>query len=102
MSLLGMFKNEFIDIIEWADQDPQTLVWKFPRYQDEIKMNTKLTVREGQQAVFINEGKIADVFQPGMYTLQTENMPIMTTLKGWKYGFNSPFNQRSCKWQYYY
>ena len=91
MSLLSKLGNEFIDIIEWPNQDPSILVWKFPRYDNEIKMNAKLTVREGQQAVFINEGKIADVFAPGMYTLQTQNVPILSTLKGWKYGFNSPF-----------
>lgn len=88
---MGLFTNEFIDIIDWPLQDGDTLMWKFPRHQNEIKMNAKLTVREGQQAVFINEGKIADVFGPGMYTLQTQNMPILSTLKGWKYGFDSPF-----------
>ena len=91
MSIFDRLRNEFIDIIEWPDQAPDTLVWKYPRFQNEIKMNAKLTVREGQQAVFLNEGKMADVFQPGMYTLETQNMPILTTLKGWKYGFNSPF-----------
>lgn len=91
MSIFDKLRNEFIDIIEWPNQDSETLMWKFPRYDDEIKMSTKLTVREAQQAVFINEGKIADVFSPGMYTLQTQNMPILSTLKGWKYGFNSPF-----------
>jgi membrane protease subunit (stomatin/prohibitin family) len=91
MGLFDKLRNEFIDIIDWPDQGSDILVWKFPRYQNEIKMNAKLTVREGQQAVFINEGKIADVFQPGMYTLQTQNMPILSTLKGWKYGFDSPF-----------
>ncbi|MCW3122950.1 MAG: putative virion core protein (lumpy skin disease virus)-like protein [Flavipsychrobacter sp.] len=91
MGLFDKLRNEFIDIIEWPDQKTDTLVWKFPRYQNEIKMNAKLTVREAQQAVFINEGKIADVFQPGMYNLQTQNMPVMATLKGWKYGFDSPF-----------
>jgi len=91
MGLLDAFKHEFIDIIEWTDNTNDTLIWKFPRFQNEIKMNAKLTVRESQQAVFLNEGVIADVFQPGLYTLQTENMPILTTLKGWKYGFNSPF-----------
>src|ERR1700733_11853654 len=88
---MGLFTNEFIDIIEWQDNTTDTLVWKFPRYQNEIKMNAKLTVRESQLAVFINEGKIADVFQPGMYTLTTQNLPILSTLKGWVYGFNSPF-----------
>lgn len=91
MGLFDKIRNEFIDIIEWQDNTGDTLVWKFPRYQDEIKMNAKLTVRESQQAVFLNEGVIADVFQPGMYSLQTQNMPILATLKGWKYGFNSPF-----------
>jgi len=91
MGLFDRLRNEFIDIIDWPNQDTDTLVWKFPRYDNEIKMNARLTVREAQQAVFINEGTIADVFQPGMYTLQTQNMPILSTLKGWKYGFESPF-----------
>ena len=91
MSFFERLRNEFIDIIDWPNQDTDTLVWKFPRYDNEIKMNAKLTVREAQQAVFINEGKIADVYMPGMYTLQTQNMPILSTLKGWKYGFESPF-----------
>ena len=91
MGLFDKLKNEFIDIIEWTDNSNDTIMWKFPRYQNEIKMNAKLTVRESQVAVFLNEGVIADVFQPGMYTLKTENMPILATLKGWKYGFDSPF-----------
>jgi membrane protease subunit (stomatin/prohibitin family) len=91
MGLFDKIRNEFIDIIEWVDATSDTIVWKFPRYHNEIKMNSKLTVRESQWAVFLNEGAIADVFTPGMYTLTTQNMPILTTLKGWKYGFNSPF-----------
>ncbi|GAB4278743.1 MAG: SPFH domain-containing protein [Marinilabiliales bacterium] len=91
MGLLNKIKGEFIDIIEWLDPSNDTLVHRFERYQNEIKMGAKLTVRESQVAVFINEGQIADVYQPGMYTLSTENMPILSTLKGWKYGFNSPF-----------
>lgn len=91
MGLFDKIRNEFIDIIEWVDTTSDTIVWKFPRYQNEIKMNSQLTVRETQWAVFMNEGTIADVFTPGMYTLSTQNMPILTTLKGWKYGFNSPF-----------
>lgn len=83
--------NEFIDIIEWKDESTDTIVWKFPRYQDEIKSGAQLTVRESQVAVFVNEGQIADVYAPGRYQLTTENMPILTTLKGWKYGFDSPF-----------
>jgi len=91
MGIFSKLMNEFIDIIEWVDSGTETIVWKFPRYQNEIKMGAKLTVRESQVAVFMNEGVIADVYTPGMYTLTTENMPIMTTLHGWKYGFNSPF-----------
>ena len=91
MALFDKLKGELIDIIEWLDNSNNTLVYRFERYGNEIKNGAKLTVREGQAAVFINEGKLADVFQPGMYTLTTQNMPIMTTLNGWKYGFNSPF-----------
>ena len=91
MGLWDKIKGEFIDIIEWLDPTNDTMVYRFERHQNEIKMNAKLTVRETQVAVFINEGQIADVFQPGMYTLTTQNMPILSTLKGWKYGFNSPF-----------
>ena len=91
MGLFSKIKGEFIDIIEWLDPTNNTIVYRFERYQNEIKMGAKLTVRESQVAVFINEGQIADVFQPGMYTLSTQNMPILSTLKGWKYGFNSPF-----------
>ena len=67
------------------------MVYRFERYGNQIKNGAQLTVRESQVAVFVNEGQIADVFQPGMHTLNTENMPILSTLKGWKYGFNSPF-----------
>lgn len=91
MSLLDKIIGEFIDIIEWLEDGSDTLIWRFPRYQNEIKNNAKLTVREGQVAIFVNEGKVADVFQPGMYTLNTKNLPILSTLKGWKYGFDSPF-----------
>ncbi len=83
--------HEFIDIIEWLDYTDDTICHRFERYQNEIKNNAKLIVREGQTAVFINEGQLADVFTPGTYTLNTQNLPILTTLKGWKYGFDSPF-----------
>ncbi|QES89626.1 SPFH domain-containing protein [Rhizosphaericola mali] len=91
MGLFDKLRNEFIDIIEWVDDTTDTLVWKYPRYQNEIKMNAQLTVRESQMAIFLNEGTVADIFGPGRYTLTTQNMPILTTIKGWKYGFNSPF-----------
>ena len=83
--------HEFIDIIEWLDYTDDTIAHRFERYQNEIKNGAKLIVREGQVAVFVNEGQLADVFTPGTYDLTTQNLPILTTLKGWKYGFNSPF-----------
>jgi len=91
MGLFDKIRGEFIDIIEWTDSSNDTMVWRFPRYQNEIKNGAKLTVRESQVAVFVNEGQLADVFQPGMYDLTTQNLPILSTLKGWKFGFNSPF-----------
>ena len=91
MGLFSTLLNEFIDVIEWVDRSQDTLVWKFPRHENAIKMGAKLTVRESQVAVFMNEGRIADVFLPGMYELSTQNIPILTTLMSWKYGFNSPF-----------
>ncbi len=91
MGLFDKLRGELIDIIEWLDDSNNTMVYRFERYQNEIKNGAKLTVREGQAAVFINEGKIADVFAPGMYTLSTANLPILATLKGWAHGFNSPF-----------
>lgn len=89
--LWNKLKGELIDIIEWIDQSNDTLVYRFERYGNEIKNGAKLVVRESQVAVFINEGELADVFPPGTYTLETKNLPILATLKGWKYGFNSPF-----------
>lgn len=91
MGLWDKIRGEFIDIIEWLDDSKNTLVYRFERHDNEIKSGAKLTVREGQAAVFVNEGKIADVFAPGMHTLTTQNLPILSTLKGWKYGFDSPF-----------
>jgi membrane protease subunit (stomatin/prohibitin family) len=91
MGLFGKIKGEFIDIIQWLDPTNDTIIHRFERYNNQIKYGAKLTVRESQMAVFVNEGQIADVFGPGMYTLETQNVPILSTLKGWKYGFNSPF-----------
>lgn len=91
MGLMDRIRGEFIDVVEWMDDTRDTIVWRFPRHENEIKMGAKLIVREGQTAVFVNEGQIADAFGPGTYTLQTQNMPILSTLKGWKYGFESPF-----------
>lgn len=91
MAIWDKLKAELIDIIQWLDDTNDTLIYRFPRYNNEIKYNAKLVVREGQSAVFINEGQLADIYGPGTYTLTTQNMPLLTTLKGWKYGFESPF-----------
>ena len=91
MGLLNFVKSQFIEVIEWVDDSPDTMVYRFPVQDKEIKMGAKLTVRESQTAVFINEGKAADVFSPGLYTLSTENLPVLTKLRSWPYGFNSPF-----------
>ena len=95
---MGFFDNlrkqvgsQFIEIIEWLDQTNDTLVYRFPVYNQEIKMGAQLVVRENQVALFVNEGQAADLFTPGRYELSTQNIPIMTTLRGWKYGFQSPF-----------
>jgi len=81
----------FIDIIEATTSDPNLLMWKFADEDKEIKNGAQLTVRESQQAMLLNEGQLADVFQPGRHKLSTENIPILSSLKGWKYGFESPF-----------
>ena len=91
MGFFDKLRGELIDVIEWTDDSRSTLVWRFQRHGNEIKNGAELTVREGQAAVFVDEGRLADVFPPGMYTLETENLPILSTLKGWKHGFESPF-----------
>lgn len=91
MGLWDRFKAELIDIIEWLDAGHDVMVYRFERRENEIKYGAKLIVREGQVGVFVNEGKLADVFKPGTYTLETKNLPILSTLMGWKYGFESPF-----------
>ena len=89
--VFDFLKGEFIDVISWLDDTRDTMVWRFDRRGQAIKMGAKLTVREGQAAVFIHEGQLADVFTPGLYQLETNNMPIMTTLQHWSHGFQSPF-----------
>ena len=81
----------FIEIIEATTPDPNLLMWKYLDEDKEIKNGAKLTVRESQIALFLNEGQLADIFKPGIHTLSTANIPILSSLKGWKYGFNSPF-----------
>ena len=91
MGILDFLTGEFIDVIHWTDDTRDTMVWRFEREDHEIKYGAKLTVREGQAAVFVHEGQLADVFPPGLYMLETNNMPIMTTLNSWDHGFKSPF-----------
>lgn len=91
MGLFDKLRGELIDIIEWVDDSRHTLVWRFPRYHNQIKNGAQLIVRPGQVAVFVHRGELADVFEPGHYTLKTDNLPILSTLAGWKYGFDSPF-----------
>jgi len=91
MALFDFIKTELIDIVEWLDQTGDTMVYRFQRHDNEIKNGAQLIVRPGQAAVFVDQGEIADVFPPGRYELTTENLPVLSTLRGWKYGFNSPF-----------
>ena len=90
-NLKNQISHQWIEIIEWLDDSNDTLVYRFPVYNQEIKMGAQLTVRENQAAIFVNEGQVADLFKPGRYELSTQNLPILTTLRGWKYGFQSPF-----------
>ena len=92
MGLFDKLKHELVDIIEWLDDtNGATVVWRFPRWQNEIKNGAELIVRPGQSAVFVNQGRLADVFTEGRYQLTTGNMPLLSTILGWKHGFNSPF-----------
>ena len=90
MGLFDKLRTELIDIVEWIDDSHHTLVWRFPRHQNQIKQGAKLIVRPGQVAVFVHQGKLADVFEPGTWELKTGNLPILSTLAGWKHGFDSP------------
>jgi membrane protease subunit (stomatin/prohibitin family) len=91
MPILNFLSGQFIDVIHWTDDTRDTMVWRFEREGHEIKYGAKLTVREGQAAVFVHEGQLADVFGPGLYLLETNNLPILTSLQHWDHGFRSPF-----------
>src|SRR5690606_2741704 len=91
MSIFDILGGEFIVVIEWTDDSRDTMVWRYPTVGKAIKYGAKLTVREGQAAVFIHEGQLADVFQPGLYMLETNNLPVLTRLQHWDHGFRSPF-----------
>ena len=91
MALMDFIKKQFIDIIEWTEDDDGVLAWRFPMEDREIQNGGSLTVRESQVAVFVNEGKVADVFGPGRHTLTTATLPVLTYLKNWDKLFKSPF-----------
>ena len=91
MDILGFIKGELLEIIEFNDDSRDTLSWRFPDEDKAIKNGAKLVVRESQLAQFVYLGQFGDSFGPGTHTLVTDNIPVLTTLKGWKYGFQSPF-----------
>ncbi len=91
MGIFDFIKNEFIEVIDWVDDTNDTVIYKFPDKGDKIMNGAQLTVRESQLAVLMNEGEVGDVYLPGRHELTTSNMPITTTLKSWKYLFDSPF-----------
>ncbi|MEM9542546.1 MAG: SPFH domain-containing protein [Cyanobacteria bacterium P01_E01_bin.42] len=88
---MGWLQGQLIDIIEWLDNSNDTIAYRFERHNNEIKQGAQLIVRPGQKAVFVNEGFVADEFTEGTYELYTRNLPVLSTLKGWKYGFESPY-----------
>ena len=91
MSLRDFLKKQFIDVIEWTEPGDGILAYRYPMQDMEIQNGGKLTVRESQMAAFVNEGKVADIFGPGLYTLNTNTLPILTYLQNWDKAFQSPF-----------
>lgn len=91
MGLMDYLKGQFLEIIQWTDDSRDTLSWRFPDEDKEIKRGAQLIVRESQVAQFVYLGQFGDTFGPGKHDLVTDNIPILSTLKGWKYGFESPF-----------
>src|SRR5438270_10905976 len=91
MALKDFLKKQFIDVIQWTEPQDGILAWRFPMQDMEIQNGGKLTVRDSQMAVFVNEGKVADVFGPGLYTLNTNTLPLLTNLMNWDKQFQSPF-----------
>lgn len=91
MGIFDIFKKQFIDVIDWTDDETGILSFRYPMLDREIQNGAKLTVRNTQLALFVNEGQVADLFKPGLHTLSTNTLPILTTLKNWDKGFQSPF-----------
>ncbi len=108
MALMDFIKKQFIDVIQWTEEGDGVLAMRYPMQDFEIQYGAQLTVRESQMAVFVDEGQIADVFGPGLYTLTTRTLPLLTNLKNWDKLFQSPFKsdvyffstrlQLDCKW----
>lgn len=91
MTLRDFIQGELIDIVEWLESSTDAMAWRFDRPNSELKNGAKLIVRPGQVALFVEQGSVADIFQPGSHELVTKNLPILSRLRGWKYGFESPF-----------
>src|SRR6187399_2936377 len=91
MGLMDYLKGQFLEIIQWEDNSRDTLSWRYPDEDKEIKRGAQLIVRESQAAQFVYLGQFGDLFAPGKHTLTTDNIPVLSSLKGWKYGFESPF-----------
>jgi len=91
MSLRDFITKQFIDVIEWVEPEEGILAYRYPMQDREIQNGGKLTVRDSQAAIFVNEGKVADIFGPGLYTLTTQTLPILTYLRNWDKAFKSPF-----------
>ena len=91
MGLFDFFTEEFVEVIDWVEKDKDTILWKFPDKDANIKYGASLTVRESQLALFLDEGRFADIYDPGRYELNTQNMPLLTSLRNWDKAFKSPF-----------
>ena len=91
MGIFDVFKKQFIDVLEWNEDESGLISYRYPIIDNEIQYGGQLTVRDGQMAIFVNEGQVADVFGPGLHKLNTNNLPILTTLKNWDKAFESPF-----------
>jgi membrane protease subunit (stomatin/prohibitin family) len=91
VTLQRFLAKQFIDVIQWNEPEDGILAYRYPMLDMEIQSGARLTVRESQMAAFVNEGKIADIFRPGLYTLTTQNLPLLTDIKNWDKAFESPF-----------
>ena len=91
MSLMSLLSSQLIDVLQWTEDGPGVLAWRYPTAGHAIQTGSSLTVRESQAAMFVNEGRVADVFGPGRYTLNTQTLPVMTAIENWDKGFQSPF-----------